>query len=201
MSPHLSPNRTDCVRVQRSVISIVNWLVRDSSSLITSPRVIVNHTPSARVIIVFDNNLYYLHLIIYIYIFFIISGSGARVTVNGMSGDRSTGNASTLFDKARGTLILGRFRSIDAHDEHKGFKLKRTGNPSKIQETPPRWQQPMEKCKQMRKQQFFVHDLELFVTVQLLEDTPTVMRLENSSKNIDFPVSGPAVDSHIRPNN
>ena len=62
VSPHLNPNRRDCVRVQRSVISIVNWLVRDSSSFITSPRVIVNHTPSARVIIVFDNYLYYLHL-------------------------------------------------------------------------------------------------------------------------------------------
>ena len=45
------------------MISIVNWLVRDSSSF---PRVIVNHTPSARVIIVFDNNLYYLHFIIFI---------------------------------------------------------------------------------------------------------------------------------------
>ena len=55
VSPHLNPNRTDCVRVQRSVISMVNWLVKDSSSFITSPRVIVNHTPSARVIIVFDN--------------------------------------------------------------------------------------------------------------------------------------------------
>ena len=66
VSPHLNPNRTDCVRVQRSGISIVKCLVRDSSSFVTSPRVIVNHTPSARVIIVFDNCLYYLHLIIYI---------------------------------------------------------------------------------------------------------------------------------------
>ena len=57
VSLHLNPNMTDCVRVQRSVISIVNWLVRDSSSFITSPRVIVNQTPSARVIIVFDNYL------------------------------------------------------------------------------------------------------------------------------------------------
>ena len=47
----------------------------------------MNHTPSARVIIVFDNCLYYLHLIIYIYIYiYIYSGSGARVTVYGMSG-------------------------------------------------------------------------------------------------------------------
>ena len=65
MSPHLNPNRTDCVGVQRSVISIANWLVRDSSSFVTSPRVIVNHTPSGRVIIAFDNCLYYVHLIIY----------------------------------------------------------------------------------------------------------------------------------------
>ena len=43
VSPHLNPYRTDCVRVQRSVISIVNCLVRDSSSFVTSPRVIVNH--------------------------------------------------------------------------------------------------------------------------------------------------------------
>ena len=53
-------------RVQRSVTSIVKLLVRDSSSFITSPRVIVNHTPSARVIIVFDNYFYYLHLIIFV---------------------------------------------------------------------------------------------------------------------------------------
>ena len=61
MPPRLNPNRTDCVTLQRSVISIVNCLVRDSSSFVTSPRVIVNHTPSSRVIIVFDNCLHYLH--------------------------------------------------------------------------------------------------------------------------------------------
>ena len=60
VSPHLNPDRTDCVGVQRSVISIVSWLVRDSSSFLTSLRVIVNHTPSADVIIVFDNYLHYL---------------------------------------------------------------------------------------------------------------------------------------------
>ena len=43
--PHdLNLDTTDCVKVQRSVISIVNWLVRDSSSFLTSLRVIVNHT-------------------------------------------------------------------------------------------------------------------------------------------------------------
>ena len=91
MSPHLNPNRTDCVRVQRSVTSIVNWLVRDSSSFITSPRVIVNHTPSARVIIVFDNYIYYLYWILYI----ILKCSGARVTVYGMSGAEGQDLAGT----------------------------------------------------------------------------------------------------------
>ena len=92
VSPHLNPNRTDCVRVQRSVISIVNCLVRDSSSFVTSPRVIVNHTPSARVIIVFDDCLHYLHLMIYT---LHKSGSGARVTVNGMSGVEGQDPAGT----------------------------------------------------------------------------------------------------------
>ena len=96
MSPHLNPNRTDCVRVQRSVISFVTCLVRDSSSIVTSPRVIVNHTQSARVIIVFDNCLYYLHLLIYIYIYiYYKSGSGARVTVHGMSGAEGQDPAGT----------------------------------------------------------------------------------------------------------
>ena len=48
LSPHMNPNKTDCVRVQRSVISIVNRLVRDSSSFITHPKFIVDHTPSTQ---------------------------------------------------------------------------------------------------------------------------------------------------------
>ena len=51
--------------------------------------------------------------------------------------------------KARRARIRGRLRSIDAHAEQKGCKLKR--NPSKIQEPPQRWQRPMEKCKQERR--------------------------------------------------
>ena len=49
------------------MISIVNWLVRDSSSFLTSLRVIVNHTPSSRVIIVFD--FYFLIMFDIIYYF------------------------------------------------------------------------------------------------------------------------------------
>ena len=57
------------------------------------------------------------------------------------------GNARTLFEKARGTRIRGRFHSTNANAEQKGFN-------SKVQETH--------------------NDLNLFVTVQLLEDTPAL---------------------------
>ena len=60
------PCGTDIVAVQRSVTSIVNWWISDSSSVLTSPRVIAGHTSSARVITVFDNYLHYLYLILYI---------------------------------------------------------------------------------------------------------------------------------------
>ena len=44
--------------------------------------------------------------------------------------------------------------------------------------------------------QRYVHDLDLFVTVQLLDDTPAVLSLGNSAKNMDVPMSGPAVKNH-----
>ena len=45
--------------------------------------------------------------------------------------------------------------------------------------------------------QVYVHDLDLVVTVQLLDDTPSVLsHLESSAKNTDTPMSGPAVKSH-----
>ena len=43
--------------------------------------------------------------------------------------------------------------------------------------TPQRLSQPMRKCKQMRKHRYMFHDLDLFVTVQLLDDTPAVLSL------------------------
>ena len=45
--------------------------------------------------------------------------------------------------------------------------------------------------------QVFVHDLDLFVTVQLLDDRPAVLSLGNSVKNTDTSImSGPAVKNH-----
>ena len=47
---------------------------------------------------------------------------------------RSLRNASTLFAKARRPRNRDRFPSVDAHAEHKGFKLRRTANSPKILE-------------------------------------------------------------------
>ena len=44
------------------------------------------------------------------------------------------GNAGTFFEKARRVRIRDRFRSVDAHADQKGFKLRRSGNSPKIQE-------------------------------------------------------------------
>ena len=43
------------------------------------------------------------------------------------------------------------------------------------------------------------HDFELFVTVQILDDTPAVLSLASSAKNTVVPTSGPVVKSSIWP--
>ena len=43
----------------------------------------------------------------------------------------------------------------------------------------------------------YVYDLDLFVTLQILEDTPAVCRLENSAKITDNHMSGPVVRNRI----
>ena len=42
----------------------------------------------------------------------------------------------------------------------------------------------------------YVYDLDLFVKVQIIEDTPQSCRLENSAKITDIPLSGPVVRNH-----
>ena len=62
-----------------------------------------------------------------------------------------------LLQRDRRTRIRSRFRSINAHAEQKGFraqtKWRLCGDPAQV----------------------FVHDLDLFVTVQILNDTPAVL--------------------------
>mgnify|MGYP000574616507 CR=1 FL=1 len=43
----------------------------------------------------------------------------------------------------------------------------------------------------------YVNDLDLFVTVQILEDTQQFCRLENFEKTTDILMSGPVVRNHI----
>ena len=49
---------------------------------------------------------------------------------------------------------------------------------------------------QTKEAQVYVHGLNLFVTLQILEDTPAVLSLGNSAKITDIPVSGPVVKNH-----
>ena len=50
---------------------------------------------------------------------------------------------------------------------------------------------------QTNEAQVHIHDLDLFVTVQLLDDTPGVLSWANSAKSTVIPMSGPVVKSHI----
>ena len=57
----------------------------------------------------------------------------------------------------------------------KDFEPSGTGNRSSVQNPPQLLSQTMDKCKQMSMRQNNAHDLELFVSVRLPEDTPAVL--------------------------
>ena len=82
--------------------------------------------------------------------------------------------AVAYFKISRGTRIRGWFGSINAHAEHKRFELRRTGDSAEIQEFPTvvtvKWE-----VQTNEEAQETVHDLDLFVTLQLLEDTPAII--------------------------
>ena len=89
---------------------------------------------------------------------------------------RSKGNADTYFDKTRGARIRSRFRSIYAHYEQKRIKLRRDRHSEKAQNSTVVLTANGEVYTH-EEAQVFVHDLHLFVTVQLLEETPEVLSL------------------------
>ena len=62
-------------------------------------------------------------------------------------------------------------RSINAHAEQERSELGGTGDYSGIQ-----------KCKPHEEATVYVHDLELFVTIQILEYTPAVLSLSKLYK-------------------
>ena len=64
----------------------------------------------------------------------------------------------------------------------KGFKLRRTGIPSKVQE-PTTVVTANGEVQTSEEAQVDVHDLELCVTVEMLDGTPAVLSLGNSAKS------------------
>ena len=80
------------------------------------------------------------------------------------------------FDETRGARIRSRFRSIDAHDEQNRIKLTRDGHSKKVQK-PYNSVDFDGEVRTHEEAQVFVHDLNQFVTVQPLEETPAVLSL------------------------
>ena len=80
------------------------------------------------------------------------------------------------FKISRGTRIRGWLRSINAHAEHEGIELRRSGDSAEIQE-PTTVVTANGQVQTNEEAQENVHDLDLFVTVQILDDTPAVLSL------------------------
>ena len=89
---------------------------------------------------------------------------------------RSMGNAGTLFEEARGARIRGRSWSIDAHAEQEGLKLRRGGHSKEVQK-PCSGVDCQCVSAHLRGGTSFVHNPNLFVTVQLLDDALKVLSL------------------------
>ena len=87
---------------------------------------------------------------------------------------RSLVITNTIFNEARGTIICGGLRSINAHAEQERSEsteldtVRVSRNPTTV-ETADGEVQTNEEAT------VYVHDLELFVTVQILEHTPAIL--------------------------
>ena len=89
--------------------------------------------------------------------------------------------------------IRSRFRSINAHDEQNRLKLRWYF--AKIQE-PTVVLTANGEVYTNEEAQVYTHDLNLLMTMQLLQETPAVLSLGKSAKTTDIPMSGSAVKSH-----
>ena len=90
--------------------------------------------------------------------------------------NRSKGNAGTCFKETRGERIRSRFKSINAHDEQKKVKLRELDT-TRRSRTPAVVLTATGEVYTHEEAQVFVHDSNLFVTVQLLEETLAVLSL------------------------
>ena len=76
---------------------------------------------------------------------------------------------------SRGVRIRGRLRSINAHAEQRGFKLRRTGNPSKVQEPHNGCNGQWESANERESTGICLQPWSPWL--QLLEHTPAVLSL------------------------
>ena len=105
-------------------------------------------------------------------------------------------NASTCFNETRGARIRKSIQEhISTHDEQKRHKLRWIGYFANTQE-PTVVRTANGKVQTHEEAQVFVQDLNLFVTVQLLDSTPAVLSLEKLCEDTDTLMSGSAVKSH-----
>ena len=82
---------------------------------------------------------------------------------------RSLVITNTIFNEARGTIICGGLRSINAHAEQERSESTELDTVRVSSETADGEVQTNEEAT------VYVHDLEFFVTVQILEDTPAIL--------------------------
>ena len=78
------------------------------------------------------------------------------------------------------------FQSLNVHTEHKGFKLKRTGHYTSIQESNNVYYFQRTNTKANDEATVYVNDLNWFVTVQVLEDTSVVLSLGKLYEDLQY---------------
>ena len=110
---------------------------------------------------------------------------------------RSLGDARTLFDKSRRARIRNRLRSFNAHAEHKGSKLRWTGNSSKIQEHHITVVTANGEVQTSEEPLVYENDLHIFNCLKTL--LPPCRQLSSAERTVAL-MSGPVVKSHIWPN-
>ena len=101
-------------------------------------------------------------------------------------------NASTLFEEARGATIRGKFWSIKAHAEQKGVRSAELDTLRKFRNTTIVLTANGDE-QTSDEALVCVHDLEFFVTVQILDDTPSILSLGRVCEEQGKSVSGSVV--------
>ena len=84
---------------------------------------------------------------------------------------------STIFDETRGKIICGRFRSINAHAEQERSEFNGTGHCFRVSRNLTTVITANPEVQTNEEATVYIYDHDLFVTAQILEDTPAVLSL------------------------